>query len=93
MPITVAEGTRVLQAYGIQATRNPKLTRQPILGGTAVSQRGKDIQHAIEAIAALPDVRLDRIADMKRRIAEGYSIDCSAIAEKMIYQGIADRLR
>ena len=94
MPITVAEGTRVLRAYGAQVKKDVTLSRRPILDGVSISQRGKELQMARKALDALPDVREDRVAEMKKKIADGaIGIESDRIAEKMIFQAVADRLR
>ena len=50
-----------------------------------LSQRAAEIQAAKEALAAVPEVRQEKIAALKRRIAEGtYEIDAEGIADKII---------
>jgi negative regulator of flagellin synthesis FlgM len=52
---------------------------------TEISQKGKELAMAKSLAASAPDVREDRVADLKRRIAEGsYKIDADAIADRMV---------
>ncbi len=69
------------------------LSAAPILSRGTLTQRGKEIQMARRALEALPDVREDRVAALRKKLAEGGSISTEAIAEKMIFQAVADRLR
>jgi flagellar biosynthesis anti-sigma factor FlgM len=40
---------------------------------------------ALEAAQAAPDVRADKVADVKRRIAQGtYTIDFEVVARRML---------
>lgn len=50
-----------------------------------ISDKAKDFAKAHAVASAAPDVREDRIAEIKRRLASGdYKVDSDAIAEKMI---------
>lgn len=50
-----------------------------------ISQMGKDIHIAKQAIQNLPDVREDRVADIKKRMEAGsYTFSNSDIAEKLV---------
>jgi negative regulator of flagellin synthesis FlgM len=53
--------------------------------GAEISSRAKDFAKAHAIASATPDVREDRIAELKRRIASGeYQVDSDKVAEKMI---------
>ncbi len=50
-----------------------------------ISSAGKEFAKAHAVASATPDVREDRIAELKKRIAAGdYKVDADAIADKMI---------
>lgn len=50
-----------------------------------ISARAKNSAKAHAVAAATPDVREDKVAELKRKIAEGsYKIDSDEIADKMI---------
>jgi negative regulator of flagellin synthesis FlgM len=54
-------------------------------GRAELSSKGKDLAKAHAVASAAPDVRMDRVAELKRQIAEGsYKIDSEAIADEMI---------
>ncbi|MGZ3689357.1 MAG: flagellar biosynthesis anti-sigma factor FlgM [Bdellovibrionota bacterium] len=50
-----------------------------------ISAKAHEFAAAKAAASAAPDVREDRVADLKRRIASGnYNVDADAIADRMV---------
>lgn len=50
-----------------------------------ISDKGKEFAKVHAAASSAPDVREERIAELKRRIAGGdYKVDSEAVADKMI---------
>jgi negative regulator of flagellin synthesis FlgM len=50
-----------------------------------ISDRGREIASVKTAAVSAPDVREEKVAELKRRIASGqYKTDASAIADKMV---------
>ena len=50
-----------------------------------ISDKAKDLAKAYAVASAAPDVREDRIAELKKRIASGdYNVDSDKVADKMI---------
>ena len=50
-----------------------------------ISSRAKDFAKAREVAASAPDVREEKVAELKRRIQSGmYKVDADAIADRMI---------
>lgn len=50
-----------------------------------ISDKGKEFAKVHSAASAAPDVREERVAELKRRIASGeYQLDGDAVADKMI---------
>lgn len=50
-----------------------------------ISSRAKDMARAREVADATPDVREEKIAELKKRIAEGrYNVKADAIADKLV---------
>ena len=50
-----------------------------------ISAKGKDFASAHAVAKSAPDVREDRIAELKKRIAEGkYEVDANKLADKMV---------
>lgn len=73
-PDRARQAEQVAKSRGISDTKAPEL-----------SDKGKDLAKAYAVASATPDVREDRIAELKKRIASGdYKIDSDKVAEKMI---------
>jgi negative regulator of flagellin synthesis FlgM len=52
---------------------------------TEISSRGREFAAAKAMAKSAPDVREDRVADLKKRIAEGsYAMNSDAIADRMV---------
>lgn len=50
-----------------------------------ISARAREFAKAKEAASSAPDVREERVAELKRRIASGtYEVDADAVADRMI---------
>ena len=59
----------------------------------ALSPEAKQLQEAKKSLDSLPDVREDKVAEIKEQIEAGtYTIDGEKIAFKMIRESILDRL-
>ncbi len=57
------------------------------------SQKAQDIQQVEKAIKELPDIREDKVAQLKSQIEAGtYSVDGEEIATRMIAESILDIL-
>lgn len=49
-----------------------------------LSERAKDYQFAMEKIKDLPDIRIDKVKDLKEKIQSGkYNVDGKKIVEKI----------
>jgi negative regulator of flagellin synthesis FlgM len=52
---------------------------------TEISSKAKEMAKAKDVAASAPDVREEKIAELKRRIAAGkYQVDSDAIADRMV---------
>jgi negative regulator of flagellin synthesis FlgM len=50
-----------------------------------VSARGRELAKAQQAVDAAPDVRADKVADIKQRIADGtYHVSADVLARKLL---------
>ena len=57
-----------------------------------ISTRAKEAAKAKEIAASTPDIRAEKIAELKRKIAAGkYNIDENAIADRMVNEHVATR--
>lgn len=51
----------------------------------SLSNASKDMQTAKQAVASSPDIRQEKVNDIKQAVADGrYEIDAGKVAEKMI---------
>ncbi len=57
----------------------------------ALSQKAKGIQKALETVQASPDIRSEKVAEIKSQIASNtYQIDSEALAEKILREIITE---
>lgn len=77
---------KVSQLYG---TGNIKKTAKPKGGSFSdkleISQKGLDYQVAKQVVSQTPDVREDKVKQIKNQLEAGtYNIDMSEVAEKVV---------
>ena len=57
----------------------------------SISEKGKDVSEMTRTLKEMPDVRADKVADLKERIANGkYNISGKDIASKIINTALED---
>jgi negative regulator of flagellin synthesis FlgM len=57
--------------------------------GLAVSPFAREMANISNELAKVPDVREDKVRDLKRQIEEGsYSVDLDALAKRLVWAGI-----
>jgi negative regulator of flagellin synthesis FlgM len=57
----------------------------------SLSPQARELLKAQKALAAIPDVRAEKVEEIKARIANGtYRIDSEQIADKMIRETLSD---
>jgi len=50
-----------------------------------ISERARELARAQQAVEAAPDVRADKVAELKQRIANGaYEVPAEALADKLL---------
>lgn len=58
--------------------------------GLAVSDFAREMANISAELAKVPDVREDRVRDLKKQIDEGtYTIDADALARRLVWAGIS----
>jgi negative regulator of flagellin synthesis FlgM len=87
---------QILAAQGVKASKAVKGTDsvQPTGGADAVSvsSMGQEIQKALQAMSGIPEVRADRVAELKAQIDGGnYNVSGRDIADSMLRRA-ADKL-
>ena len=71
--------------------RAPATEPQPAGDRVSLSPRARELAAARRALEVIPDVRTDKVADLKARIEAGtYRIDSEAIADKMLRDALPD---
>ena len=79
--------SQIQQVYGVGKPRKTSNTSRVSSGRDAVeiSSIGKDIQTAKTAVKNAPDVRANRIAELKKQIADGtYNVSGESFADKLL---------
>lgn len=57
----------------------------------SISEKGKDVSEMTRTLKEMPDVRADKISDLKERIANGtYNVSGKDIASKIINTALED---
>ncbi|MBQ9444445.1 MAG: flagellar biosynthesis anti-sigma factor FlgM [Lachnospiraceae bacterium] len=79
--------TQIQQVYGVG--KNKKVAKSGKVSGghdaVEISSIGKDIQTAKTAVKNAPDVRANRIAELKKQIADGtYNVSGESFADKLL---------
>jgi negative regulator of flagellin synthesis FlgM len=102
MEITPKNQADAIETYVNQVQVKPKTEdlnendprQQAIKSDTVViSETAKRIQAAQSQLETIPDVRSEKVADIKRRIEDGtYEIKPDKIAEKMIRESLLNDL-
>ena len=77
--------SKINQIY--QTTKKTAVSRTSKSHGSdkvEISQFGRDYQIAKQAVAEAPDIRADKVAEMKSKIESGeYSVSADELAEKL----------
>jgi len=78
-----------IEATGEKQTSNEQKVEEKNLSGqdtiVNLSTASKEVQTAIEIIASEPDVREDKVAELRKRIeSDNYTVDNKAVADKIV---------
>jgi negative regulator of flagellin synthesis FlgM len=86
-------GQKAIEAY-VQKTRGTsekpatstaKETVKPGQDQVSISKAARELQEAQKAVESVPDIREDKVADIKKRINDGtYSISAESLADKLL---------
>ena len=88
--------SQIIQSYQRGDNLNQPVDKQaaPVVVATEkvdISSRAKDIQLAKTVINSLPDIREDKVQELKTQIDQGnYKVDSGKIAEKMVRESLID---
>lgn len=77
---------KVMQLYQTNnKTKTTKVNETKSTDKVEISRTGKDYQVAKKAIANVPDVRMDKVNDIKKRMESGtYNINMEEVADKLL---------
>ena len=68
--------------------------QETLVDKVELSAESKEIKKINDVLEMTPDVRADRVAELKKQIQEDrYHVDSEAVAEKMIDQTIIDLVK
>jgi negative regulator of flagellin synthesis FlgM len=88
--------SEIIQQYQLNAKTTPEPEKQ-IAGNivpeekVSLSTKAKDIQQVKETIDRLPNVREEKVEDLRNRIEQGiYNVSGDKIAEKMVGESLLD---
>lgn len=78
--------SKINQLYQTNDTRKvSKLQNGNKKDSVEISQMGKDFQIAKHAVSSAPDIRQDKVDEIKKKLASGnYEISLEELADKMI---------
>ncbi|HCL03042.1 MAG TPA: flagellar biosynthesis anti-sigma factor FlgM [Lachnoclostridium phytofermentans] len=78
--------SKINQLYQTNDTRKvSKLQNGNKKDSVEISQMGKDFQIAKQAVSSAPDIRQDKVDEIKKKLASGnYEISLEELADKMI---------
>jgi negative regulator of flagellin synthesis FlgM len=77
---------KVSQLYSTSSVKNTAKTKSSSFKDLLeISQTGKDYQTARQIVARTPDVREDRVNDIKQQMAAGtYDVSAQEVADKLV---------
>jgi len=80
--------------FGVKApTKKTAATNYDVNISTSGKERAEAFSKALDIARKTPDVRADRVADLKQRIAAGkYHVDSGKIADGMLREAVKDHL-
>lgn len=87
----------IMKTYGNRPTNSIKkagtVGGANSIDGLQMSEEGKLFQSAMNALKSVPDIREDKVAELKKAIKTNtYSVSSNEIAEKFIARSIVDEL-
>lgn len=77
--------SQLYQAAKPKASSSRKKESASFTDSLELSQAGKDLKTAKDAVREAPDIREERVQEIKRRMANGtYQVSAKEVAEKMV---------
>lgn len=85
-----AELSRAAAAAGVaqQGGKTQRQQQAPRVDTVTLSANARAVAAAREAVQAAPDVRADKVAEIKQRVTDGtYTVNSSVLARKLLQGG------
>ena len=78
--------SEISQLYQVNSTRKKtEKTASYTKDSVEISEFGRDLQTAKQAVAQAPDIRPDKVQELKAQMASGtYNVPLSALADKLL---------
>lgn len=98
MKISFQQIQQAMQVYGNQGSKNDKgkvgkTEKSSKLDELNLSNQVQGVQLATKALAWLPEIREEKVANLKQAIKSGnYNVNGEDIAEKMLGRALIDKL-
>ena len=100
MKISKVDDAAIQAVQQYQKTEKVQEDASPKVGGSAapeekvnLSTKARDIQQLRDAVSQLPDVREDKVRELKDKVDKGaYDANGQKIAEKMVSESLLDIL-
>ena len=98
MKITKVDDAAIQGIQQYQKTEKVQDEANPIVSGSAapeekvnLSTKARDTQQLRDAVSQLPDVREEKISELKDKVDKGaYDVNGQKIAEKMVAESLLD---
>ena len=98
MKISKVDDAAIQAVQQYQKTEKVQEDASPKVGGSAapeekvnLSTKARDIQQAKNAVTSLPDVRQEKVQEIKTQVDKGtYNVNAGKIADKMVNESIVD---
>lgn len=97
MIISNQQVQNILKNYGVSGSRrveyslpvNPAVRQDRL----ELSPEARHLNAIRQRVASIPDVRMDRINELKAKIQNGtYQVDSNEVAQKMLERSLADQI-
>ncbi len=68
--------------------------QESLVDKVELSDRSREMQKINDVLETTPDVRAERVAELKKAVQEGrYQVDSEAVADKMVNESIIDLVK
>ena len=88
---TLEQTSRARNVEKTSAEQQQQQTSGVESDNVTISEKGKDVSEMTRTLKSMPEVRADKIADLKERIANGtYNVSARDVAAKIVNTALED---